>query len=42
VQGDGEIIGETPVQVRVVPGAVRLIVPIGQNRELRTESRGRV
>lgn len=27
VQGDGEIIGETPVQISVVPGAVRVIVP---------------
>jgi YegS/Rv2252/BmrU family lipid kinase len=26
-QADGEIIGQTPVQVRVVPDAVRLIVP---------------
>jgi diacylglycerol kinase (ATP) len=27
VQADGEIIGETPVQVQVVPDAVRVIVP---------------
>jgi diacylglycerol kinase (ATP) len=27
VQGDGEIIGETPVEVKVVPGAVRVVVP---------------
>ncbi len=27
VQGDGEIIGETPVKVRVVPQVVRIIVP---------------
>ena len=27
VQADGEIIGETPVQVQVVPHAVRVIVP---------------
>ena len=27
VQADGEIIGETPVQVQVVPAAVRVIVP---------------
>jgi diacylglycerol kinase (ATP) len=27
VQADGEIIGETPVQVRVLPGAVRVVVP---------------
>jgi diacylglycerol kinase family enzyme len=33
VQGDGEIIGETPVQVRVVPQAVCVIVPaIGKNQ----------
>jgi YegS/Rv2252/BmrU family lipid kinase len=27
VQADGEIIGQTPVQVRIVPDAVRVIVP---------------
>ncbi len=27
VQGDGEVIGRTPVQVQVVPNAVRVIVP---------------
>ena len=27
VQGDGEIIGETPVEVKLVPGAVRVAVP---------------
>ncbi len=27
VQGDGEVIGETPIEVRVVPQAVRVIVP---------------
>lgn len=27
VQADGEIIGNTPVQVRVAPGAVRVVVP---------------
>jgi YegS/Rv2252/BmrU family lipid kinase len=27
VQGDGELIGETPLEVRVVPGAVRVVVP---------------
>jgi YegS/Rv2252/BmrU family lipid kinase len=38
VQGDGEIIGETPVQVRVVPEAVRVIVPVsGRNRGPGTE-----
>ena len=28
VQGDGEIIGETPVEIAVVPSAVTVIVPI--------------
>ena len=27
VQADGEIVGETPVTVTVVPGAVRVVVP---------------
>lgn len=27
VQADGEIVGETPVTVRIVPGAVRVVVP---------------
>lgn len=27
VQGDGEIIGETPVQIKVVPNAVHVVVP---------------
>jgi diacylglycerol kinase family enzyme len=27
VQADGEIIGSTPVQVRIVPSAVRVVVP---------------
>lgn len=27
VQADGEIVGQTPVTVRVVPGAIRIIVP---------------
>jgi diacylglycerol kinase (ATP) len=27
VQGDGEIIGETPVEVKVVPGDLRVVVP---------------
>jgi YegS/Rv2252/BmrU family lipid kinase len=30
VQADGEIIGETPIEVRVVPGAVRVVVPMTQ------------
>jgi YegS/Rv2252/BmrU family lipid kinase len=29
VEGDGEIIGKTPVQIQVVPKAVRIIVPGG-------------
>jgi diacylglycerol kinase family enzyme len=29
VQADGEIVGETPVTVRVVPGAVWVVVPAG-------------
>jgi diacylglycerol kinase family enzyme len=28
VQGDGEIIGQTPIEVRVVPGALRVVVPM--------------
>jgi diacylglycerol kinase family enzyme len=28
VQGDGEIIGETPVSIEVVPRAVAVIVPV--------------
>ena len=28
VQADGEIVGETPVTVRVVPGAVRVVTPV--------------
>ena len=30
VQADGEIIGETPIQVQVVPRAVQVIVPAAQ------------
>jgi diacylglycerol kinase family enzyme len=29
VQGDGDLIGETPVEVTVLPQAVRVIVPRG-------------
>ena len=33
MQADGELIGETPVSLRVVPGAVRLLVPhVGPRR----------
>ena len=28
VQGDGEVIGETPLEVQVVPGALRVVVPV--------------
>ncbi|MHC5539195.1 diacylglycerol/lipid kinase family protein, partial [Singulisphaera rosea] len=28
VQADGEIIGETPVEVEILPGAVRVAVPV--------------
>ena len=30
VQGDGELIGETPLEVQVVPRALRVIVPVNQ------------
>lgn len=30
VQGDGELIGRTPVTVELVPGAVDIIVPVGR------------
>lgn len=29
VQADGEIVGKTPVEVGIVPGAVRVVVPVG-------------
>jgi diacylglycerol kinase family enzyme len=32
IRGDGEIIGQTPVQVQVVPQSVRVIVPLTQAR----------
>ena len=28
VQGDGEVIGETPLEVQIVPGALRVLVPL--------------
>jgi diacylglycerol kinase (ATP) len=38
VQGDGEFIGHTPVDVELVPGAVRLIVPAAPGQmEVRSE-----
>jgi len=30
VQGDGELIGETPLEVQVVSRALRVIVPMDQ------------
>lgn len=33
VQADGEIVGETPVTIRVVPGAVRVVVPRNTGNE---------
>jgi diacylglycerol kinase family enzyme len=30
VQADGEVLGETPVHARIVPGALRVIVPGGE------------
>jgi diacylglycerol kinase (ATP) len=32
VQADGEVLGETPVRIEVVPGALRVIVPKGWNK----------
>jgi len=29
VQGDGDVIGHTPVEVQVLPGAVQVVVPGG-------------
>lgn len=33
VQGDGEVIGETPVEVKVVPGALNVIAPANPSPE---------
>jgi YegS/Rv2252/BmrU family lipid kinase len=33
VQADGELIGDTPVQVQLVPNAVRVIVPVNDRQE---------
>ena len=30
VQADGEVVGETPVTVRAIPGAVRVVVPVSR------------
>jgi len=27
VQGDGDLIGQTPLEAKVVPGAVKVLVP---------------
>ncbi len=37
VQGDGEIIGETPVHVQVIPSAIQVIVPVNIENEHDTE-----
>lgn len=34
VQGDGEFIGYPPIEVKVVPSAVRVVVPKNGNEEL--------
>ena len=31
VQGDGDYIGETPIEMRVLPGAVKVAVPIPED-----------
>jgi YegS/Rv2252/BmrU family lipid kinase len=36
VQGDGDVIGETPVELRVLPGAVQVIVPGGDRNLVET------
>ena len=33
VQGDGEVIGETPLEVRVVPGSLRVVVPVAASND---------
>jgi diacylglycerol kinase (ATP) len=33
VQADGEVIGKTPVKIRLVPGALRVIVPAKEEKE---------
>lgn len=38
VQGDGEIIGQTPVEIAIQPGAVRVVVPPGH--EARESGKG--
>lgn len=43
VQADGEVMGETPIEVEVVPGAIRVRVPekspVGQEDPVATEAR---
>lgn len=36
VQGDGDVIGETPVELKVLPGAVQVIVPGGDHNLVET------
>ena len=33
VQADGELIGRTPVEVTLVPGAIRIVVPKSENKD---------
>jgi YegS/Rv2252/BmrU family lipid kinase len=35
VQADGEIIGETPLQIKVIPHAIQVVVPAAQEAHLR-------
>jgi diacylglycerol kinase family enzyme len=39
VQADGEIIGETPLTVQVVPSAVRVIVPLAEVKQAASAAR---
>ncbi len=36
INGDGEIWGETPVDIRILPGAVKVIVPDEYNNQIRS------
>ena len=33
-QGDGEVLGETPVNIRVIPNAIRVLLPVKQSEAL--------
>jgi diacylglycerol kinase family enzyme len=33
VQGDGELLGETPIEATVMAGAVKVMVPAEQSRQ---------